>query len=95
MKVLVQKKMDFKKLQDEENEEELTNKLMDLTWLLQHDVKRTAQRRQKELPALPSGRPSLKSKADHENAKLKRNEKAKLYKQFCPKDRKTKDVEQF
>ena len=41
MKALVQSQMNFNKLQGKMSENKLTNKLMDLTWLLQHHVKRT------------------------------------------------------
>ena len=87
MKAFVHSQMNFENLKGKCSENKLTNKLMDLTWLLQHHVKCTIQRRQLEVQALPSGRPSLKSKADHDSTKLKRKEKAKLCRQLCSKDR--------
>ena len=42
MKAFVHSQMNFASLKGKESENKLINKLMDLTWLLQHHVKRTA-----------------------------------------------------
>ena len=87
MKAFVHSQMNFENLKGKCSENKLTNKLMDLTFLLQCSVKRNTQRRQKELVPPLRGRPGIKSKADHENTKRKRKEKAKLCRQLCSKDR--------